>query len=404
MAKCAQCGISLEDDADFCTGCGGKLESPKKASSAGTWLSRLSMLAVVLGIGVIGYLQPKPLKQIIAKFGPSDSIQTPAATPSSYAAPPPSQPSSTTAIPPTTPSQPPRVTTPPSGPSLDDFQGAWAGEEGKVLKLVREGDSLVSMPDKEIQLSFMGKERGSTLHGTYSSGPESMPVSAELSADRRSITFTLAPANSEYMVSTMKKVDEDEIPGIEKLHLEKPEVYLPLVRSKYRYDIKYPDGDEGPQEVFVGNFMGQTTTSIAFSQSKLYPGEPSVFTLHYVERPDGIYAVSDLAPTDGGLWLPNDLRVGKSWRTPGGNFEVVDFDTQLDVGQMHFTGVLVLRHQNDEVDMDEKIYIAPGYGEILVKDNKSDFVWQRFVEVEPADPQRLAELSNQHAPNLEQIR
>ncbi|MGE0495948.1 MAG: hypothetical protein AB7S38_42475 [Vulcanimicrobiota bacterium] len=83
---------------------------------------------------------------------------------------------------------------------------------------------------------------------------------------------------------------------------------------------------------------------------------------------------------------------------------VTGFDTDLSLAGTTFAGVLVVRQRHPELDLDRLIHIAPGYGEVLIKDTKGGFEWKRFTGLSPADPQQVAELARLHAVNLERIR
>lgn len=301
------------------------------------------------------------------------------------------------------------VTTPPSaGPSLDDFAGTWVNQEEQlVVKLQRDGQQVVARLEQaqELRLGFL-KGPGSTVHGTFSDGNESIPASAELSRDGQKLTITLAPPASEYMVVELRKsASPQEIEGIERLRLEEPETYLPLINTTYRFAMQYPDGDQGPLEATVASLAeSPLETVIETVHSQMYPGEPSLFVHHFVRRSDGLYRVPDDQPQQAELWLPNRLGPNKSWKTPAGSFVVTRFDADLSLAGMTFAGVLVVRQTHPELGLDRLIHIAPGYGEILVKDSNGGFEWKRFTGLSPADPQQVAELANRHAHNLDQIR
>lgn len=199
---------------------------------------------------------------------------------------------------------------------------------------------------------------------------------------------------------------EDEIPGIERIPLDRAESYLPLPRARYRHSMVYPDGDQGHREMVVAaSDDARVTTAIEFTYSKLYPDDPpGLWINHYVARPDGVYRYSDEEPDRAELWLPNDLALGKTWSNALGDFEVTAFDQSLVVNGVPFQGVLAYRHRSQALDLDQTIWLGLGHGEIQGRYGQGGEEFCRFLKVDSEPESRLEELMKRHVVNQDKVR
>lgn len=412
--KCPKCQTELESDAAFCTSCGSKIEPSQKQefehirvlgseeakkperqvdskSGGGKGCLALSLVFLVLflvGASVLSYFAYKYYKQSTA--GAVTGVTTPLeveSTPLPVESTPPAVQT------PSKPLLPPKTTAPVSGRTLKDFSGSWTLQEtGKPLVFKEQDGQVVAHPSDagEIRLGFLG-EPGQTVHGTYSEGAESYTASAEISQDGKSLTLTLAPPASEYIVVKLQRgesvkppLSTEGVEGIEALKLDNPDTYLPLINSRYKLYRRYADGDEGAVEILVGALDGGRV-AVERAESKFFPGDEILDVYRYEIRSNGVYKIPDANPQNGGIWLPAGLKKGKLWKSEGGTYQVVEFDKNLSLGKTSFSGALVVREQLTQVGVDRKVTYAPGYGVIRMVDTNGGYEWLVFRGVGNAD-------------------
>ena len=198
----------------------------------------------------------------------------------------------------------------------------------------------------------------------------------------------------------------DGMDGIVSIPLDRAESYLPYPRTRYRHSIEYPDGDSGHREMVVASSRdGKILTVLEFTYSKMFPDDPpGLWINHYVNRPDGVYRYSDEEPYRAELWLPNDLKLGKKWKSELGEFEVVAFDQSMTVNGTAFEGVLAYRQRNPAVGLDQTIWIATGYGEIQGRWGENGSEMMRLLRVDSESESQIDQLMKRHVVNLDKIK
>lgn len=234
----------------------------------------------------------------------------------------------------------------------------------------------------------------STRTETPSEQPEPRSTSLESTTPTPEVTPSLGA----------DPVDE-EIPGIERIPLDRAESYLPYPRSRYRHSMKYPDGDHGFREMVVTYSDNQVLTTLEFTHSALYPDDPpGLWVNHYVSRADGIYLYSDDDPYRAELWLPNDLTPGKKWKSAMGDFEIVAFDQDVTVNGTPYKGVLAYRQRSSEVGVDQTVWLAPGHGELKGCYGEAGEEFFRLLHVESEPESEIDALMKRHVRNLDKIK
>ncbi len=107
------------------------------------------------------------------------------------------------------------TTVPPASLSLQDFAGNWvvlatAGKLSKadrVLRLRLNGSRLSGTIDGQSGRADLGSLLGDTVSGSWLVGSSAMPMTAQINADgdRKQLTLTVAPPESEYITATAWK-------------------------------------------------------------------------------------------------------------------------------------------------------------------------------------------------------
>lgn len=403
---CARCGHSMDAAEKFCDQCGARAEAKAEAWQGPVLASvetappsppeppppapvvsappaaprRSGALPVVLGVVVVLLLGSGLLLGALAwHFLPRLLTSQPSATP-------------------TTPAQAPTPTpTMASRPDpLEPFLGTWTTREPSADEITfrQEGDTLVAaIPSEEGEIRLSRLSPGdSTLHGSYTARGESIPLTAELSSDGSQLTLTLAPPQSEFERVVLVRKGDVPTPGIERLDLTDPSTYLPLLDLQLTYQVHYPDGDSGQTRAVVANLGDEAARSVLeLATSTMYPGEPSAFVFHYVVRSDGVHRLSK---GEDELWLPARIVPGARWSSQGWQCGVRATGAPLDLGFEQLE-CLVVERQNDQVQVFETVWIAPGYGEVLVKDGGSEA--RRLTSTELLDPAEATRQVREHA-------
>jgi len=201
-------------------------------------------------------------------------------------------------------------------------------------------------------------------------------------------------------------LDTTGIAGIESIPLDVPESYLPYINTAYRYFIHYPDGDSGRLEMVVAAADSPSLrTTIELTHSERHPNDPpGLWVYHYLTRKDGLYRVTDEEPSKADLYLPRDLADGKRWKNNVGSFEVTEFDTTITVEGQKFRGVLAYRLRNPKLDLDQTTWLAPGYGEVLVRHGASGDEISRLLGSDPKDAGTVEALVKKHVVNFRKVR
>lgn len=341
---------------------------PSRALPAVLLVVFLLGLALLLGVAALAW-----------HFLPGLLASGPSATPTPTSQAPPSNPTST--------SQP---------GSLEPFLGTWTTPESssEEITLRQEGDTLVAaIPSEEGEIRLSRLSPGdSTLHGSYTARGESIPLSAELSADGTRLTLTLAPPQSEFERVVLVRKGETSIPGIERLDPADPSTYLPLLDLQLTFEVHYPDGDSGQTRAVVANLGDEAARSVLMlATSAMDPGSTHAQVVHYVLRSDGLHR---LAEGSDELWLPARAVPGARWSSQGWQCRVRSTGTPLDLGFERFD-CLVVERQNDQVQVSETVWMAPGYGEVLVKEGGAE-AW-RLTGTELLDPAEATRQVREHA-------
>ena len=178
----------------------------------------------------------------------------------------------------------------------------------------------------------------------------------------------------------------DSIDGIVDLDLTSPDTYRPYPRTVYNAYVYYPDGDEGPVKRVVEMNDASQTLVDEYAESRMYPdGGPTVTKFCYKNWGEGLYRAVGDPQGDFELYLPNKLAVGESWTNSSGRYEVVGLDSTIEVEGQTFQGALALYHTSPQVGVKETIWLAPGYGEVMVKEGRDGFVSYKLLSTEAAD-------------------
>ncbi len=268
-------------------------------------------------------------------------------------------------------------------PPLEAFTGGWTTREpgaDEIVFRLEEGTLVADIPSEKAQVRLSRLNPGdAVLHGSYSQeNGDSIPMTGELSADGQRLTLTLAPPQSEF---ERVELVRSKIEGIEPLDLSDPLTYLPGMDFQLTYDANYPDGDSGTlRAVSTQLDPGVPRSQLVEATSRLYPGEPSRRVCTYRPAADGLHRVEDGSDE---IWLPARLSAGARWTTQGWECRIKSMDAPLDLGFEQFH-CLVVERSNQAVQVSETIWLAPGYGEVLVREGGQDA--RRLTAVELLDP------------------
>lgn len=376
-------------------------------------VAALVVLAVLMGGGYLAYRFLPPLLDSLKSSMPTptpaaESTPTPTPTPAATE----STPTRTPGVAHTTSTPEPAGTPAPDStvPPLEAFAGEWTNPEVPEhrLRLTIEQDTLVARIAQENAVVRLARldPQDSTLHGSYSpSGEPSVPMTAELSSNRSRMTVTLAPPQSEFERAVLVRPESlpgNNIPGIEEIDRSDPESYLPVLHQRYVYEMHYPDGDSGSLEVVTSNLDEKVVRSeLEIATSRLYPDSgrrTDVF--HYFSSGTGLRRVLDSRPDSDEIWLPSRVVSGTGWRTEGWSCRVLLMRAPLDLGFVQLN-CLKIQRDNPAVGVSEIIYLAPGYGEVLVKLDGAEA--KRLLRVESLDPGKATELVREHTKRLQDV-
>lgn len=195
---CPSCGFGLAEGERFCGNCGCPADaSPGDAAAGGRskkWLAGVLGVVALLLIAIVAYIIwayanitcPKPAT------GTSSSGSVPSGKPS-------------TAV---------TNTSPAASVKIEDFAGNWllvdeSGNYGKSIVLKLNSNRIQGTAgdnqDRKIDLGPVGQNQ---LKGTITvPGQDPIPMTAELSTDKKKLIFTLAPPQSEYVVTVAIRQD-----------------------------------------------------------------------------------------------------------------------------------------------------------------------------------------------------
>lgn len=337
---CARCNQPMQPGDKFCDQCGATAPStpPRKGNPA-------ILVVVLLGVIMIGLLSILGWRYLPPLLASSRSEPTP---------------SPTTAIPPTALTVP--TPTPEPVPELDAFAHTWVTDMNTVIDLGREGSTLVG---PKLRLSRVDPA-DRVLHGSYiEDNGNSIPATAELSADQSELILTLAPPQGGDARVVLKRQES----SAQQPEAPVPSAYVPPPHARLTFQARYPDGDSGTIEVVMqepeDDSLGQ---QLELATSKLYPGEPIRTVYRYVQRADGLHRLSK---TDDELWLPSRLEPGVTWTSQGWKCRLTSVGSRLDLGIAELE-CLVVERENSAVGVSETSWIAPGHGEVLVKMGKME--------------------------------
>ena len=175
-------------------------------------------------------------------------------------------------------------------------------------------------------------------------------------------------------------VEEEEVkePVVEKLALQ----YLPKSGMMLKYMNYYTDGTEGVEEWLIG----QMDPGILVSKAIMLPEEREPLNIyHYVEGKDGIYVVQNDNPEDSDIWLPNNPKVGDTWKNLYSEHKIMEMGVSIEAGGKTFENCIMRKNTTDIAEFVNISYIAPGYGEVysvygggsiefeLIEEKKDDF-------------------------------
>lgn len=173
---------------------------------------------------------------------------------------------------------------------------------------------------------------------------------------------------------------EEEVkePVVEKLALQ----YLPKSGMILKYMNYYTDGTEGVEEWLIG----QMDPEILVSKAIMLPEEREPLNIyHYVEGKDGIYVVQNDNPEDSSIWLPNNPKVGDTWKNLYSEHKIMEIGVSIEAGGKTFENCIMRKNTTDIAEFVNISYIAPGYGEVysvygggaiefeLIEEKKDDF-------------------------------
>lgn len=187
--------------------------------------------------------------------------------------------------------------------------------------------------------------------------------------------------------------------------LTNPQTYLPKPDQKYYYYQYYADGDEGEVALVAAKVASGTLVStVEFAQSKLYGGE-SIFTQHYLMQPNGVYVANDDTDYLAALWLKNSLAVGQEWTVPGITVNIKAIGSSCDLGFMKIDNCLVIERRYEAVaDHVDTVYIAPGYGEVMIKTSPEGLIVKKLTRVTPLDEKTAADIVKNNSLHLDSFK
>lgn len=198
QGTCPGCGSALVEGERFCGNCGHPADAPP-GGPAGAGRTK-KWVAVVLG--AVALLLLALVSYIIWAYAHITCPKPATNTSSGGSAP--------SGKPPTAVTAP----NPAAAVKIEDFAGAWlfvdeSGGNGNTIVLKLNGNRIQGTagdsPDRKIDLGPGGQGQ---LKGTITApGQDAIPMTAELSTDKKKLIFTFAPPQSEYVVSVAIRQD-----------------------------------------------------------------------------------------------------------------------------------------------------------------------------------------------------
>lgn len=150
---------------------------------------------------------------------------------------------------------------------------------------------------------------------------------------------------------------EEEEPVEEKLALK----YVPEPGRILKFLHHYTDGAKGEEEEIIG----EMDPGILVSKATMLPEERETLSIyHFVEGQEGIYLVQNDNPEDSILWLPNNPKVGDTWKDIYSEYKILEMGATVEAGGKTFENCIVRKNTTDIVEFVNISYIAPGYGEV----------------------------------------
>ncbi len=137
--------------------------------------------------------------------------------------------------------------------------------------------------------------------------------------------------------------------------------FVPKPGMILTFNHYYTDGMEGKER----EIMAKLDPGILVSKAIMIEEDPEPLLIyHFVEGQIGIYLVQNDNPEDSVLWLPNNPKVGDTWKDPYNEFKIMEMGVSIDAGGKTFENCIMRKNTNNLAGFTNISYIAPGYGEV----------------------------------------
>lgn len=138
--------------------------------------------------------------------------------------------------------------------------------------------------------------------------------------------------------------------------------YAPLPGRSYLYEVVYPDGETGYEQIVIGQQGDVLSSTITFFDDSGYGGDDYDFD----SREDGIYIVYPAADYQS-LWLPHDYQEFDLWELEWETYMIMAVDQTVASGTYTFEDVLVRYYENTAADYHLTEYLVPGHGVVYAE-------------------------------------
>lgn len=133
--------------------------------------------------------------------------------------------------------------------------------------------------------------------------------------------------------------------------------YAPKPGRSYLYEVVYPDGEIGYEQIVIGQQGDVLSSTITFFDDSGYGGDD----YDYDSREDGIYVVYPESDYQS-LWLPHDYQEFDLWELEWETYMIMAVDQTVTSGTYTFEDVLVRYYENTAAEYYLTEYLVPGHG------------------------------------------
>lgn len=204
---------------------------------------------------------------------------------------------------------------------------------------------------------------------------------------------------------TENEKDQD---GEDQLDLSLAQSYLPQPGTILNYFSNYVDGQSGYVKKVYGQAVPDESIILTEVEILADQGQENAFCTHYVLRPDGLYLIYDDLPYEIEPVLKNDMKLGTSWvkTSEYGDlvWTVMDVGISLDLGFQVFDDCIIVRTDNQAVDVQTLIYYAPGVGMVYQVSPEGGHVFYKLTSIEQINSLEAKSLIQYWATNYLEIK